>query len=68
VLYGVSNNTRNRWQNPHAAAIGYRPVDNAEQYAVELESITPPPGDPAADFHGGAFCALEFTGDMRRID
>src|SRR5258706_10123659 len=37
VLYGVSNNTRNRWQNPHAAAIGYRPQDNAEQYAAELE-------------------------------
>ena len=37
VLYGVSNNTRNRWQNPHAAKIGYRPLDNAEQYAAELE-------------------------------
>ena len=38
VLYGVSNNTRNRWQNPHAAKIGYRPLDNAEQYAAELEA------------------------------
>ena len=68
VLYGVSNNTRNRWQNPHAAEIGYRPVDNAEQYAVELESKAPAAGDPAADFHGGAFCGLEFTGDARRIE
>jgi len=68
VLYGVSNNTRNRWQNPHAAMIGYRPLDNAEQYAAELESKRPPAGDPAEDFHGGAFCALEFAGDSRRIE
>ncbi|MDB5808135.1 MAG: Epimerase [Betaproteobacteria bacterium] len=68
VLYGVSNNARNRWQNPDAATVGYRPLDNAEQYAAELETIKPSAGDPAADFHGGAFCALEFTGDARRID
>lgn len=68
VLYGVSNNTRNRWQNPHAAEIGYRPQDNAEQYAAELEAKTPPAGDPAKEFHGGAFCGLEFTGDARRIE
>lgn len=68
VLYGVSNNTRNRWQSPHAGEIGYRPQDNAEQYAAELESKKPPAGDPAADFHGGAFCGLEFVGDARRID
>ena len=68
VLYGVSNNTRSRWKNPHAAQIGYRPLDNAEQYAAELAGKTPPAGDPAADFHGGAFCGLEFTGDARQID
>ncbi|MEO8442161.1 MAG: NAD(P)-dependent oxidoreductase [Betaproteobacteria bacterium] len=68
VLYGVSNNTRNRWQNPHAAEIGYRPQDNAEAFAHELEGKAPPPGDPAAIFHGGAFCGLEFKGDVRRID
>ena len=68
VLYGVSNNTRNRWQNPHAAEIGYRPQDNAEQYAAELAAKTPPAGDPAREFHGGAFCALEFVGDARRIE
>jgi uronate dehydrogenase len=68
VLYGVSNNTRNRWQNPHAVEIGYRPQDNAEQYAAELVAKMPPAGDPAKEFHGGAFCALEFAGDMRRID
>ena len=67
VLYGVSNNTRNRWLNPHAAQIGYRPQDDAEIHAAELEKLTPPAGDPAADFHGGSFCALEFSGDASRI-
>ncbi len=68
VLYGVSNNTRSRWLNPHAAQIGYRPQDNAEEFARELAGKSPPAGDPAADFHGGAFCALEFAGDSRRIE
>ena len=68
VLYGVSNNQRNLWQSPHAAKIGYRPQDNAENYAAELESIRPPAGDPAAEFHGGAFCGLEFVGDSRCIE
>ena len=68
VVYGVSNNTRNRWLNPHAAEIGYRPQDDAERYAAELEGKTGPAGDPAVDFHGGSFCALEFAGDSRRIE
>ena len=68
VLYGVSNNTRSRWRNPHTETVGYRPQDNAEQSAAELEARTPPVGDPAADFHGGAFCGLEFAGDAGRID
>jgi len=68
VLYGVSNNTRSKWQNPDAARIGYQPSDNAEQYAADLLTKTPPAGDPAADFHGGPFCALEFTGDASLIE
>ena len=68
IAYGVSANTRNRWVDPSAAFLGYRPQDDAEQYAAELEGRTPPPGDPAAQFHGGPFCALEFTGDSSKID
>jgi uronate dehydrogenase len=68
ILYGVSDNARNRWLNPHAADIGYRPRDNAEHFAAALEAKRPPAGDPAAEFHGGAFCSLEFTGDPQRID
>jgi hypothetical protein len=40
--------------------MGYVPVQDAEAWAAELEAIVPPAGDPAARFHGGAFCALEY--------
>jgi uronate dehydrogenase len=67
VLYGVSNNTRARWCSPAAAAIGYAPEDNAESYAANLPAATAD-GGPAAMFHGGDFCALEFDGDPDVID
>jgi len=67
VLYGVSNNRRARWQNPAAAAIGYVPVDDAENYAAGIPPAADPCG-PAALFHGGDFCALEFDGRLDRID
>jgi uronate dehydrogenase len=66
VLYGVSNNTRSRWKNPHAARIGYAPQDNAEDYAAALEQKTDT--GAAAEFHGGAFCDLELTNKINNID
>jgi len=68
VLYGVSSNTRSRWKNPAADLIGYRPQDNAEDFAAELLGKPSAAADPAGEFHGGEFCALEFTGDMGAIE
>ncbi|MBC8163302.1 MAG: NAD(P)-dependent oxidoreductase [Roseiflexaceae bacterium] len=68
VAYGVSANTRNRWVDASADILGYRPQDNAEEFAAELAGKAPPPGDPARECHGGPFCALEFTGDLSKID
>jgi uronate dehydrogenase len=67
VVYGVSANTRNEWRDETAPLIDYRPEDDAEIYARELEGKVYPPG-PARDFHGGEPCAQEFTGDPSRID
>lgn len=67
VVYGVSANRRARWDNPDAARIGYVPRDDAEQYA----HLFPAPiaqDDPSQQFHGGGFCALEWSGDADRID
>jgi uronate dehydrogenase len=68
IVYGASANTRSRWVNPAADFLNYKPQDNAEDFARELSGKTPPAGDPATEFHGGSFCAFEFTGDISRID
>lgn len=66
VLYGVSNNTRSRWRNPHAAQIGYAPQDNAEDYAAQVAHKVAT--GAAAEFHGGSFCDLELTNKINNID
>ncbi len=66
VLYGVSNNTRSRWQNPQAARIGYAPEDNAEDYAAALEQKTAV--GAAVEFHGGSFCDMELSNKINNID
>ena len=68
VLYGVSGNSRSRWRNPAARLIGYQPQDDAETYA---SGFTVPPADgtdPAVEFHGGEFCALEFENKINGVD
>ncbi len=65
IVYGVSANTRAKWASPDAARLGYLPTQDAEAWAAALETIGPPAGDPAARFHGGAFCALEYVDPPR---
>jgi len=59
VLYGVSANARSWWDNSGAAGIGYRPEDNAEEFAATILANEPPPApdDPTARFQGGPFTA-----------
>jgi uronate dehydrogenase len=62
IVYGVSANRRTKWHSPDAARIGYVPVQDAEQWAAELEQATlGAPGSPAARFHGGSYCAAEYV-------
>lgn len=70
VVYGVSANKRNWWDNPAAARLGYKPRDNAEDYAAEIFAQQAPEDEPEIErlFHGGPFCGMEFTGDTDRID
>jgi uronate dehydrogenase len=56
VVYGVSANTRSWWKDDAAASLGYRPEDNAEEFAEQIEE--PSPGAPSwlADrLQGGSF-------------
>lgn len=68
VVYGVSNNLRNRWDNTPVKFLGYRPQDNAEDFAAQVLATSPPEDPVAAQFHGGMYCPIEFVGDTSRID
>jgi uronate dehydrogenase len=68
VAYGVSGNTRNRWDNANVRELGYVPQDDAEQYAAQVLASSPPEDATEALFHGGFGCLVEFQGDPERID
>jgi len=57
TVYGVSANTRRRWDDPVAARLGYEPVDDAELYA---QDVTQSPDDD--EYHGGAFINAPIAG------
>ncbi len=61
VIYGVSDNDRAPVDNSKAAFLGYRPRDNAEQFAAEILSQegAGDPTDLAQMVHGGPFGTVE---------
>jgi len=60
AIYGVSANDRAPVDNSGAAFLGYRPQDNAEQFAGQVLAEAPQadPTDPAQLFHGGPFAKV----------
>jgi uronate dehydrogenase len=66
VVWGVSNNTRSYWDNSGAERLGYRPVQNSEDYAAEILK-QPNPLDPIAQrFQGGSFVTHDYTPPEQR--
>ena len=61
IVYGISNNDRAVVDNTKAAHLGYRPKDNAEQFAKEIFAKTPPLDntDLANLCIGGPFATVE---------
>jgi len=61
VVYGVSNNDRSPFDNSNAQPLGYRPKDNAEQFAAKIlaEADAANPSDIAQTRIGGPFAAVE---------
>ena len=45
VVYGISGNRRAWWDLDPARALGYRPADDAEAWAAEIERTAPSPDD-----------------------
>ncbi len=74
VVYGVSNNDRAPVDNAKASFLGYRPKDNAEQFAETILSKEPHKDtqDPGAMCHGGPFASVSLgnsgTAQMNIID
>lgn len=61
VVYGVSNNDRAPVDNAQASHLGYRPKDNAEQFAEKIyaETTLMDLNDPGSLCHGGPFASVE---------
>ena len=61
VIYGVSDNDRTPVDNSKASYLGYRPRDNAEQFAATILAASPPADitDAAQMCHGGPFATVE---------
>jgi len=68
VVYGVSNNLRSRWDNTNAKFLGYRPQDDSEEFAAEIVARGEKENAIAAQFHGGFYTPMEFSGDADAID
>jgi uronate dehydrogenase len=65
IVYGVSNNDSQLWDNRMAAHLGYRPKDNAESFRSEVEAHSPPDGrdDLNIAVHGGRFAQAGHAND-----
>lgn len=61
IVYGVSDNDRAPVDNAKAHHLGYRPKDNAEQFAEKIFAEYGPldPHDPNNACHGGPFAGIE---------
>ena len=68
TVYGLSNNLRSRWDNTNVKWLGYRPEDDSEVYAAEILARGEKENEISAQFHGGFYCPIEFSGDTGRID
>ncbi|UFN48278.1 NAD(P)-dependent oxidoreductase [Roseomonas sp. OT10] len=70
AVYGVSDNARSFYDNGVAEALGYRPLDRAEDHAAAILARDPPPAVPlpAGEVaQGGTFAEAGFVGDPARL-
>lgn len=66
AVWGISDNARAYYDLSEGNAIGYRPSQNAEDWAAEILA-QPNPLDPVAQrFQGGQFVTLDYTPPEQR--
>ncbi len=66
VVWGVSNNTRSYWSQIGAERLGYRPVQNSEDYATEVLKQPNPLDETAQQYQGGGFVSMNYTPTEQR--
>jgi uronate dehydrogenase len=66
-IWGVSANTRGWWDNSGAARLGYRPTQNAEDYADEILAGPNPLDALGQRFQGGSFVGIDYSLDPATV-
>ncbi len=61
LVWDVSNNTRSHWDQTGAERLGYRPVQNAEDYAEAILRQENPLDPVARRYQGGGFVSMDYT-------
>ena len=61
AIWGVSANTRSYWDQAGSERLGYRPRQNAEDYAEEILRSENPLDAAAQTFQGGGFASHDYT-------
>lgn len=61
AIWAISNNTRAYWTPAGCERIGYRPRQNAEDYAAEILQQNNPLDSIAQQYQGGGFVTIDFT-------
>jgi uronate dehydrogenase len=61
AVWGVSANTRSYWDQTGSERLGYRPRQNAEDYAHEILRSENPLDAVAQQFQGGSFASQDYT-------
>ncbi len=68
TVWGVSANKRGWWDNSGAARLGYRPTQDAEDYAAEVLAGPNPLDALGQRFQGGGFVGLDYSRDDTASD
>jgi len=68
VVYGVSANTRGRYRNVGLDFLNYRPQDNSEAFAAEIDAQPDSEDTISRTFHGGPYPQIGFDGELDKIE
>ncbi len=63
IVWGVSANTRSWWNNQGAERLGYRPTQNAEEFAEAVLARPNPLDAVGRHCQGGSFASIDYTRD-----